>query len=126
MCKTMVGLGACLILMLAVPGSLAQDPDVEVSPVNTAADLDLSGEVIYAINFGNSGNPTFGDLVFSQDQDFPGQVTLACTAEDPVVPSWYGVNPNTGDPNLDLLLGSGAWTNNGAGPSPCTRAVLGA
>lgn len=119
--KKLVGFGMGLILVLAVPGSLAQNLSVEVSSVNSVADLDLSGEVVYAINFGNSGNPTFGGFVFSQDQDYPGLVMLSCTAEEPAVPSWYGVYPYTGDSNLDLLLGSGAWTNNG--PGACTTSM---
>lgn len=120
--KKMAGLGMGLILVMAVSGGIAQNPDVEISSVNTAQDLDLSEKVVYALNFGNSANPALGYFAFSQDLDYPGQVSLSCTAENSSVPSWYGVGPNTGDSNLDLLLGSGAWTNDG--PGACTTRVI--
>jgi hypothetical protein len=74
---------------------------VEISPVNTAADLDLTGEIVYAINFGNNGNPTVGGVVFSQDQECPG-ISLHAEGEGPA--NWWGPYPATGDPGLDLLL----------------------
>jgi len=83
---------------------------VDISPVNSPDDLDLSGEVIYAINFGNNGNPTFGDFVFSQDQDYP-EVICSRTAEG-VATIWGAPYPNTGYPELDKLLVGLVWTNN--------------
>lgn len=118
--KKMVGLAVGLIVVLVAPASLAQDFDVEVLPVNTVADLDLSGEVIYAINFGNNGNPAFGDFVFSQDQDYP-DVSCVKTVELEIS-SWPGgVSPNTGDPDLDKLLGGMIGRNDG--PGQCTTYV---
>lgn len=114
MCKKIIGLMMALILGLAAGTSMGQGPDVEISAVNTAADLDLSGRIVYALNFGNTGSITVGGIVFSQDQDYPGHVSLSCSGEE-VVPSWFGTYPDTGDPNLDLLIGSVAWTNNGPG-----------
>jgi len=119
--KKMTVLSVAVVITLAMCASVAHGANVEISAVNTAADLDLLGEIIYAINFGNSGNPQFGDFVFSQDEDYPGYVSRTCSGEEPVVPSSYGVNPNTGDSNLDRLLGSVAWTNNG--PGACTTYV---
>jgi len=83
---------------------------VDISPVNSPADLDLSGQVIYAINFGDNGNPTFGDFVFSQDQDYP-EVICSRTAEG-VATIWGAPYPNTGYPELDKLLVGLVWTNN--------------
>ncbi len=108
MVKRMVGLGMGLILVLTVSGGLAQDFDVEVLPVNTAADLDLSGEIIYAINFGNNGSPTIGGVVFSQDAVCPG-ITLS--AVDLWEWTGWGTPPGTGDAGLDLLLNSFAATS---------------
>ncbi|HSW01069.1 MAG TPA: hypothetical protein VLI39_12910 [Sedimentisphaerales bacterium] len=119
--KKLTVLSVAVMITLGMCASLAHGGDVEISAVNSAADLDLSGEIIYPINFGNSGNPQFGDLIFSQDEDYPGYVSRTCSGEEPVVPSSYGVNPNTGDSNLDRLLGSVAWTNNG--PGACTTYV---
>jgi hypothetical protein len=90
------------------------------SPVNKPSDLDRSGDVKYAINFGNNGAITVGGtFTFRQDQDYPS-VSLIATGEM-VIPSWFGVLPSTGYPNLDLLLGSGAYTNNG--PGSCTTSI---
>jgi hypothetical protein len=77
--------------------------------VNTAADLDLSAEVVYAINFGDNGNPQIGGVVFSQDQDHPN-VSVDTSAEG-AINTWGGVYPNTGDPDLDMLLGGIIWKN---------------
>ena len=81
MCKKMVGLSIGLILVLLAPGSLAQTLDVEVSSLMTPADLDLSGEIVYAINFGDNGSPTVGGIVFSQDQEYPAVTVHALGLE---------------------------------------------
>jgi hypothetical protein len=119
MCKARLASSGVLVLALASLAGLARGGEVVTSPLNTAGDLDLSGRVVYAINFGNNGNPQFGDFVFSQDQDYP-HVTLSVTAEG-VGSKWEGVNANTGDPQLDMLLGGLVWTNNG--PGDCTTAI---
>jgi hypothetical protein len=95
-----------LILGLAVSGSLAQDFDVEVSSLNTPADLDLSGEIVYAVNFGNNGNPNVGGTVFAQDQECPA---IALRAEGEGLATWFGAAPGTGDSGLDQLLGGMAY-----------------
>jgi len=115
----MVGLGVCLILVLAASGTLAQNPNVEVSALDSVADLDLSGEIVYAINFGDTGNPKLGDVVFTQDEDHPN-VTCVISGEGRI-PAWAGVYPNTGDSHLDALLGGMIWRNEG--PGQCTTFV---
>jgi len=75
--------------------------------LNTPADLDLSGEIVYAINFGNNGNPRFGSFVFSQDQDYP-QLTFTTSAEGETS-TWQGIPPNTGYSDLDMLLHGVTW-----------------
>ncbi len=40
---------------------------VIIQQLNAPIDLDLSGNIVYAINFGNNGSPTVGGVVFSQD-----------------------------------------------------------
>jgi len=114
-----VNTSVAVILMLSSFGSLVHAGTVETSALNTAADLDLSGNIVYAVNFGNNGNPRLGDFVFSQDQDYP-TVTCVRTAEG-VVTTWGGQYPNTGDPELDKLLGGVAWRNDG--PGQCTISV---
>ncbi len=109
MCKKMIGLGMALILGLMATGSLAQDFDVEVSALNSVADLDLTGEIVYAINFGNNGNPRFGEVTFSQDQDYPN-LSYGASAEG-IISTWGGIYPNTGDSQLDMLLGGVIWKN---------------
>lgn len=121
MCKRMVGLGVGLILVLAAATSMAQNPDVDISPVNSAADLDLSGKIVYAFNFGNSGNVNVGGLMFYRDDEHPTEVTVECSGRQPNVPSGWGVSPATGDSQLNLLLGSMVWTGNG--PGNCTTYV---
>ena len=108
-----------LIFVLSLFGSVVEGGSVEISPLNSPADLDLSGDIVYAINFGNNGNPEFGGFVFFQDQDNP-DVTFTTTAEG-VSTQWEGVSPNTGDSNLDMLLVGVVWTNNG--PDRCTTSI---
>jgi len=109
MCKKMVGLSIGLILVLLAPGSLAQTLDVEVSSLMTPADLDLSGEIVYAINFGDNGSPTVGGIVFSQDQEYPA-VTVHASGLEKGVANWWGPSPGTGDAGLNQLLNSFIYT----------------
>ena len=100
-------LAVAMTLVLAALGSLAAAQTVEVLPLNTAEDLDLSGNIIYAVNFGNNGYPKFGDFVFSQDQDYP-QLTFTFS-EEGQTSTWQGLPPNTGNPDLDMLLHGVIW-----------------
>lgn len=72
-----------------------------ISQVNTPDDLDLSGDVIYAVNFGGNGNPNVGGFVFSQSHDYPA-LTLDITGQGPA--TWWGAYPGTGDSGLNQLL----------------------
>jgi hypothetical protein len=119
--KKIIGFSVGLMLVLAVPRSLAQNLDVEVSPVNSVADLDLSGEIMYAINFGNNGTATVGGITFAQDQDYP-DVVLGAKGEGPS--TWYGPYPATGDAELNRLLDGFAYTN-GSNPSIITISING-
>ena len=77
------------------------------SQLNSPADLDLSGEIIYAINFGNNGSPYIDGVYFTQDQDQPEVITdaqLEATMDN------FGPGPNTGYPQLDILLNGAAYT----------------
>jgi hypothetical protein len=98
-----------LVVAAALFGNLAAGATVDILPLNKPADLDLSGEVLYAINFGNNGNPTFGTFVFHQDQDYPN-VIVGKSAEG-VVNTWGATYPNTGNADLDMLLGGIIWKN---------------
>jgi len=108
-----INTSVAIIFVLSLFGSVVDGGSVEILPLNSPADLDLSGNIIYAINFGNNGNPNVGGIVFSQDEDYP-DVTLTVSAEG-VVTTWNGVYPNTGDSDLDMLLGGIAWRNAGYG-----------
>ena len=109
MYKKRIKISMAVIFILSLMGSLVDVSAVEISALNTPADLDLSGDIVYAINFGNNGNPQFGDVVFSQDQDHPN-MSLDISAEG-VINTWGGVYPNTGYPDLDILLGGIIWKN---------------
>ena len=98
------------IIVFALMGSLVDANVVEISAVNSPADLDLSGNIAYAINFGNNGNPNIGGIVFSQDQDHPN-IHLDITYEG-VITNWHGHYPNTGYSELDKLLGGIIWNDN--------------
>lgn len=104
-----INISMAVIFVLSPIGSLVDAGVVETSAVNSPADLDLSGNIVYAVNFGNNGNPRFGDFVFSQDQDHPN-ISLDISAEG-VISNWGGVYPNTGYPDLDMLLGGIIWKN---------------
>ncbi len=59
-----INISVVLILVLSSIGSVVEGSSVEISPLNSPADLDLSGNIVYAINFGNNGNPTVGGVYF--------------------------------------------------------------
>jgi len=99
-----------LIFVLSSIWSFAEG-GVEILPLNSPADLDLSGDIVYAINFGNNGNPTIDGVYFNQDQDLP-LVTVDKTSED-LATLQGGAYPNTGDTDLDMLLGGLVWKNSG-------------
>lgn len=63
--RRMKGMMATILAMVLSVG-LAEGDSVKISPLNTPADLDFSGNIVYAINFGDNGNPRFGEFVFSQ------------------------------------------------------------
>ncbi|MCH8120489.1 MAG: hypothetical protein IIC00_12265 [Planctomycetes bacterium] len=106
-----INISIALIFVLSLFGSVVEGSSVEISPLNSPEDLDLSGNIIYAINFGNNGNPQFDGFVFSQDQDNP-DLTFTTTAEGETS-QWEGLAPNTGDSNLDMLLHGVTWQNSG-------------
>ncbi len=96
---TTVGLAIVLLSCIDSQGA------VESHQLNSAADLDLSGDIIYAINFGNNGQPWVGGIRFQREENYPA-VTLNAPREQ--VMSNFGPGPNTGDAGLDTLLnGSG-------------------
>ncbi len=90
-----------LIFVLSSIWSFAEGGVVEISPLNSPADLDLSGDIVYAINFGNNGNPNVGGIVFSEDQEH-STITLDVEGEGPA--TWWGPYPGTGDSELDQLM----------------------
>jgi len=103
---TVVGL---VIVLLSCMNSQG---DVIVQQLNSAADLDLSGDIIYAINFGDNGRPNVGGVMFSEDEDYPA-ITLDVLGEGPS--TWFGSAAATGDIGLDQLLNGLAYRN-GATP----------
>ena len=122
MCKTRIKTILTVFFILLAIGSLVNVSAVEISVLNSSADLDLSGNIIYAVNFGNNGNPQFDTFVFSQDQDYPN-LTFTTTAEGQTS-TWEGVPPNTGDLNLDMLLHGVTWKNNSGSQGRTTSIVL--
>jgi len=90
-----------MILVWAFLGSLAPGQTAEMAPLKTTADLDLSGDILYAVNFGNNGSLTIGGVVFSEDEEHAA-ITLDVMGEGPS--TWWGPYPGTGDAGLDQLL----------------------
>ncbi|MBC8471148.1 MAG: hypothetical protein H8D56_16930 [Planctomycetes bacterium] len=111
MWNTRMNTSIALVFVLSLFGTVAEGNDAEILPVNSPADLDLSGNIVYAINFGNNGSPNVDGVAFLQDQDYPG-VTLGKTGED-LATIQGGAYPDTGDPDLDKLLAGVAWQNSG-------------
>lgn len=100
MWKRRISVCAVLILVLSLTGNLVEGDVVEVSQLNNPSDLDLSGEIVYAVNFGNNGNPNVGGFSFSQDEDYPNLIHDA--SEGPS--TWWGPYPGTDDDGLNQLL----------------------
>ncbi len=100
-----IGVGIFLLSCIAAEGS------VIIQQLNSPADLDLSGNIIYAINFGNNGNPNVGGVVFSQDEDYSA-ITHSVFMEEAVTANIpYGSTPpQTGDVGLTQLLDGMAYT----------------
>jgi len=110
MCSRTTKSNVALILLGLFLGNFTQAQTVEISPVNKATDLDLSGSIIHAINFGNNATPTLSGVTFSQDQSC-SEVSTVVTAEG-VITNWGVTYPNTGDAELDALLAGLVWRNN--------------
>jgi hypothetical protein len=100
-----------LIIVLVLMGSLVQGSDTEILPVNSPADLDLSGNIIHAINFGNNGNPMIDGVYFHQDQDL-SNVTVSKSSEN-LATMQGGAYPSTGFSDLNVLLVGVMWKNSG-------------
>jgi len=100
MWKRSIAVCAVLILVLSLTGNLVEGGVVEISQLNNPSDLDLSGDIVYAVNFGNNGNPDVGGFFFSQDQDYPSLTHNA--SEGPA--TWWGPYPGTDDAGLNQLL----------------------
>lgn len=107
-------LGVVLTITLAVSGTVASAQDTEVLYLDEVADLDLHGNIIYAVNFGNNGNPTVGGVAFSSHGIVSGLTVAAASAQlaEGADASWWGPSPGTGDADLDRLLRSAVatWT----------------
>jgi hypothetical protein len=95
------GLGVALAIVLMLLGTRAEGQSVTLSPLNSAEDLDLSGTIICAVNFGDNGSPVVGGVCFSQDEALPG-VTHDAEGEGPA--TVWGPYPATGDDALNELL----------------------
>ena len=87
-------------MILSVYGTAARG-GATVQQLNSAADLDLSGDIVYAINFGDNGSPTVGGVVFSQDEDY-ASITLDALDEGPAI--WFGQPAATADAGLNRLM----------------------
>jgi len=101
MCSRRINTSLILIFMLSLFGSVVEGSSVEISALNSAEDLDLSGEIVYVVNFGNNGNPNVGGIVFSEDQDHH-TITLDIQGEGSS--TWWDPPPGTGDHGLDQLM----------------------
>jgi len=102
-----------LTIVLAVLGGRAIGQNPEVLYLDEVEDLDLSGNIIYAVNFGTNGSPTVGGVVFSPHNNCAGLAIEALAGlEGAAVATWWGSSPGTGDAGLNQLLNSMAvtWT----------------
>ena len=97
-----------VIIVLSCVNSLA---DATVQQLNSATDLDLSSNIVYAINLGNNGNPNVGGITFAEDQDY-SEITLDVLGEGPS--TWFGSAASTGDVGVDQLLNGMAYRNGSA------------
>lgn len=89
------------IVALSLLGGPVNADTAEISAVNKPADLDLSGNILYAINFGDNGNPVVGGILFSQEEECP---TIRLQAEGEGPATWWGPYPGTEDAGLNQLL----------------------
>ena len=101
------GLGAVLALVLVLLGGRAEGGGATVALLNGAGDLDTSGTVVYAVNFGNDGGAVFGGIAFSQDEAV-AEVTLLAEGEGPAIV--WGNYPATADNALNKLLNGMAYS----------------
>ncbi len=97
---TIIGLGIVLISCMNSQGAVIGQQ------LNSVADLDLSGDIIYAINFGNNGEPTVGGVIFHDEVNYP-EITLNASYERTM--NLFGPGPNTGDAGLNTLLNGAAY-----------------
>lgn len=101
------------IMTLAMSGTLAWGQDTEVLYLDEAADLDLEGSIIYAVNFGTNGSPVIGGVTFTPHRNCDGLTIEALAGlEDAAEATWWGSSPGTGDAGLNQMLNSMAvtWT----------------
>ena len=101
MWKVKIKISLVMIAVLLSTWSLVQADTAEIKALNSPADLDLSGNIVYAVNFGNNGNPNVGGIVFTEDQEH-STITLDVEGEGPA--TWWGSYPGTGDSGLDQLM----------------------
>ena len=101
------GLAVVLAVVLVLLAGRTEGGTATIVPLNEAADLDLSGTVVYAVNFGDDGSPVVGGIDFSQDEAL-GDVALYAEGEGPAT-AW-GDYPATGDDALDKLLNGMAYS----------------
>jgi len=113
MWKRRIVLGVALTIVLAALGSQAKGQSAEVLALNKVEDMDLSGNIIYAVNFGANGSPTVGGVVFSPHNQCAGlAIEASAGLEGAAVATWWDSTPGTGDAGLNQLLNSMAvtWT----------------
>jgi F5/8 type C domain len=104
------GRGVALAIVLMLLGSRAEGQSVTLSSLNSAEDLNFSGTVIYAVNFGDNGSPVVGGIRFSQDEALSG-VTHDAQGEGPA--TTWGPYPGTADDALNELLNGMAYRLDG-------------
>jgi hypothetical protein len=93
-------------IMVTFWGSIVYG-SLEISQVNEQADIDHSGNILYAVNFG-TGEIQLSGITFYSPASYAG-LTYVKTDEGSVL-DWLDtyptlVYPNTGDSDLDSLLG---------------------
>ena len=106
MWKVKIKISLVMIAVLLSTWSLVQADTAEIKALNSPADLDLSGNIIYAVNFGNNGNPNVGGVVFSEVEECP-DITLDAMGEGPA--TWWGPSPGTEDAGLNQLMNGMAY-----------------
>lgn len=97
--RTLLFTLACIVfctVVAPVTGGLV------ISQLNSPADLDLSGNIIYAVNFG-TGEVQFAGTTFMSPASYPDLSYIR--SDEGSVLQWGAIYPNTGNSNLDKLLG---------------------